>query len=372
MYRLLTSLEEAIALGRIPGEVPFLRAERAVVHARLGELELARREVAILRGLSETQTSPALNAWLWLAEGLADYYENLSLRARDRVHRAMALAASLKSARVHALAAAWLAHMSFRVHDYTATVQHLGTALRMAAAEHHAARSRACIVVAGVYHYAGREDLAQPWYLQARTHAATEGDGAALSSIMYNMAALRVMGVRLAERFGAADELKAKRARLGTESSLFLYQSVRTKALSNHPPIQRALILTAHGEFAEALGLYEHHLTEALAEGLTGSECLFQADRAWCLLELGRSDEALSAARLADSAFLYATEPEEEAIAHALLSMVFERLGLPDVALVHADAAQRMHGVYQAHCRTLLQAMDAAQLETLRLGPIAA
>lgn len=371
MHRLLSSLDEAIARGRIPREVPFLRAERAVVYARLGELELARREVTALRVLSEAQTSPALNAWLWLAEGLADYYENLNLRARDRVHRAMALAASLKAARVHALAAAWLAHMNFRVHDYAATVQHLSTALQMAEADHHAARSRACIVVAGAYHYAGREDLAQPWYTQARFHAASEGDGAALSSVMYNMAALRVMEVRLTERFGEADELKAKRAMLGTESSRFLDESVRTKALSNHPPIQRALILTAHGEFATALDLYEHHLADALAEGLTGSECLFQADRAWCLLELGRGEAALSAARLAESAFHYATEPEEQAIAHALLSMVFGHLGLRAVARGHVDAAQQMHAVYQSHCRTLLQAIDAAQLETLRLVPVA-
>jgi tetratricopeptide (TPR) repeat protein len=369
MHRLLSSLEEAIAQGRIPREVPFLRAERAVLYARLGELNLARSEVTILRGLSETQTSPVLNAWLWLAEGLADYYENLSLRARDRVHRAMALAGSLKAGRVHALAAAWLAHMNFRVHDYTATVQHLTTALRMAAANHHAARSRACIVAAGAYHYAGREDLAQPWYMQARTHASTEGDGAALSSVMYNMAALRVMEVRLAERFGGADEIKAKRAKLGTESSRFLDQSVRTKALGSHSPMQRALILTAHGEYAEALELYEHYLAEALAEGLTGSECLFQADKAWCLLELGQGDAALVAARLAESAFHYATEPEEQAIAHSLLSMVFGRLGLHEVSLGHAEAAQRMHGVYVSRCNTLLQAMDAAQLESLRLGP---
>ncbi|MEY8875921.1 MAG: hypothetical protein AB9M60_05395, partial [Leptothrix sp. (in: b-proteobacteria)] len=160
MSRLLTALDEAIASARIPREVPFLRAERAVMRAKLGEPAFARAEIEALRAMPAAATGPVLSAWLWLAEGLVDYHETPGLRARDRVHRALALAASLKAHRLHALAAAWLAHMDFRAHDHVATAQHLATALRMAAPDHHAARSRACVVAAGAYHYAGREDLA--------------------------------------------------------------------------------------------------------------------------------------------------------------------------------------------------------------------
>lgn len=369
MHRLLSTLDDAIRRARIPREVPFLRAERALLYARLGECDSARREVVALRALPAVQSSPVLNAWLWLAEGLADYYENLGHRARDRVHRALALAVSLRSLPAQALASAWLAHMEFRAHDHAATAAHVATALRLAASDHHAARVRACLVTAGAYHYAGREDLAQPWYQQARTHATQEGDGTALSSIMYNMAALRVMEVRLTERFGTADALKAKRAKLGTESSQLLDESVRTRALSHYQPMQRALILVAHHDYGAALALYDEHLASALVEGLTCSECLFEADRARCLLELGRGDEALVAARQADTAFMSATEPEEQAIAHDELADVFARLGLPDVAQRHREAAQQQLATYRAQCQGLLQAFDAQQLDTVRQAP---
>ncbi|MGY0197359.1 hypothetical protein ACWA7J_20035 [Leptothrix sp. BB-4] len=369
MHRLLRNLDDAIERARIPRELPFLRAERAVVHARLGEVERARREIAQLRQLGDTHTQTVLGAWLWLAEGLADYYENVSLRARERVGRAVVQAAQMRAPRAHSLAAAWLAHLDFRVHDYPATIEHVGIALKVAPATHHSARSRACTVVAGAYHYAGREDLAQPWYLQARAHATAEGDGAALSSLMYNMAALRVMEVRLNERFGTADGLKVKRARLGTDSSRQLDLNVRTKALSHHTPMQQALVLSALGEHAAALALYDAHLEGALREGLGFSECLFEADRATCLLALGQGDEALRAARRAESAFMGATEPEEEAIAHALLAPVMERLGLPDVAARHLAAAEAPLQLYRSRSAALLDMLADADLERWRLGP---
>lgn len=369
MHRLLRNLNDAIERARIPRELPFLRAERAVVYARLGELDLARREVHQLRQLGDTHTQTVLGAWLWLAEGLADYFENVSLRARERVGRAVVQSAQMRAPRAHSLAAAWLAHLDFRVHDYAATIAHLHIALTVAPATHHSARSRACTVVAGAYHYAGREDLAQPWYLQARAHATAEGDGAALSSLMYNMAALRVMEVRLNERFGTTDGLKVKRARLGTESSRQLDLNVRTKALSHHTPMQQALVLSALGEHAAALALYDAHLDAALREGLGFSECLFQADRATCLLALGRGDEALAACRLAESAFQSATEPEEQAVAHALLAPLLDRLGLPDIAARHLAAVDAPLQLYRSRCETLLDMLAQADLARYRLGP---
>ncbi|MEY8877450.1 MAG: hypothetical protein AB9M60_13135, partial [Leptothrix sp. (in: b-proteobacteria)] len=248
-----------------------------------------------------------------------------------------------------------------------ATAQHLATALRMAAPDHHAARSRACVVAAGAYHYAGREDLAQPWYAQARVHAKAEGDSATLSAIMYNLAVLQVIDVRLTERFGVADAVKARRARLGTESSGLLDRTVRNLALRNHVPIQRAVILTGQHEFAEALALYDRHTEAALSEGLSVSESLFRADRAWCLLELGQGDAARVAARQAASAFANSTEPEELAVAHAVLGMVFDRLGLAEESRHHREAAERLHASYVAECVALLQALDDAGIEALYL-----
>ncbi len=369
MQRLLERLDHGIAHGRIPREIPFLRAERAVMLVRLGEIDRARREIAALRALPDAQTNNALGAWLWLAEGLADFFEHLGSGARDRVLRAYALAGTARAPRIQALSAAWAAHLDFRAQDYAATVEHLRAALKLAQPDHCSARSRAALVLAGAYHFADREDLAQPWYVRARAEAATEGDGVTLSSITYNMAALRVMQARLAEMFGELDEPTTRRAMIGAESSTFLDRSVRTRALGATAWMQRAQILAASGRHADALAIYERHLPQALAEGLSFSECLFQADRASCLLQLGRGDEALQVARHAATALSWSTECEERAIAHALLARVFGPLGLAAQAASHANESQIELHRHRQRCEALLQMLQGAGFEAWLPAP---
>lgn len=357
--RCLQALDDEIARRRAPRSVLFLRAERAVVLARLGETGQARGEIASLRAEDGARDYPSLEPWLLLAEGLADFYADLAGSARERVRRALVLARSTRSTRALPLAAAWLAHLDFHTRDDVSAVEHLALALDSARPDHHSARSRLCLVLAGMLHYAGAEERAQPWYSQARIHAQAEGDGAALSSIMYNMALLRVVEVRLTTAFGArTDAAVLRRAMLGTESSIFLDRSVSTRALSNHPPMQRAQLLVLSGQLAEALALYEAHTASAVAEGLTSCECLFLADQAWCLAGLGRRDEALDRARAAESVFLSATEPEDRAIAHATLAQVYARLGLCALEARHTRQAGQHHQHYRQRTDTLLALID--------------
>ena len=363
--RLLQTLDDAIAQRRNAREVAFLRAERAVVLARLGEFDLVRPEVAHLRAGDQVRQHPSLEPWLWLAEGLADFYADLAGRAHGHVRRALALARTTRSARVLPLAAAWLAHLDFHARDDASAVEHLVLALDTAPADHHGARSRLCLVAAGMLHYAGAEAQAQPWYSQARIHAQAEGDGAALSSIMYNMALLRVVDVRLSAAFGMHhDEAALRRALIGTESSIYLDRSVSTRALSHHPPMQRAQLMVVSGQPAEALALYESHMAQAVAEGLTSSECVFLADQAWCLVELGRGEAALARARAAESAFLTATEPEDRALAHATLARVYARLGLGAVAAEQESRAECSLRIYQRRAEALRALMDRTAFRT--------
>ncbi|MDQ5897839.1 MAG: hypothetical protein QG612_1925 [Pseudomonadota bacterium] len=366
MNRLLRTLDDAVASARLPREVLLLRAERAVVLARLGETDRLREEVAALRAVPELLTMPLLNAWLWLAEGLSDFYADLSLRSHERVRRALALGKAARNARVQALAAAWLAHLDFYVRDDAVALEHVALALKLAADDHHSARCRASLVVAGMLHYARRDEEAQTWYAQARRHATAEGDGAALSSIMYNMAFLRVIDARMADLRdpGGCPEALLRRAVLGTESSVYLDRSVQTRALSHHPPVRRAQILLMAGEPAAALALYEEHTGKAIEEGLGVSECVFRADQAWCLAALNRGDEALRRARDAEAALHGATEPEDLVIAHGMLERVFRRLGLDEVAASHAERGDDHHRTYSGRTTALLAGLDRLGLRT--------
>jgi tetratricopeptide (TPR) repeat protein len=368
MNRLIERLDRAIEQALIPREMPFLRAERAVLWVRLGRIETARREAAALRAFPEAASNPALQAWILLVEGLADYFEDLNARSRDRVLKAVGLAQSTRAPRILALAAAWCAHLDFRQQDYAACVRHLQQALRTAGPDHVGARARAAVVIAGAYQFSGREDLARPWYAVARGHASREGDGVTLSSIVYNMAALQVIEVRLSDLFGESDSAAARRAIVAIESSASIDRSVQTTAMDAHALVQRAMVLVAHARHADALRLYEELMGQALVQGLSSSECLFQSDRAWCLLRLGRSDDALEAARAGESALLWGTEAEERAVAHGMLCRVYEPLGLAESARRHAGQAAVEWAAHRRRCEDLLAVFQAAGLEALEPG----
>lgn len=362
---LLDRLDRDIAHSRLPREIPHLRAERAVLLARLGDFDRARQDLAHLRGLPESSTSPVLGAWMWLGEGLLDYFESLNQRARDRVLRARALAVSAKSQRLVALTSAWCAHFDYTVGDFTSMVRNLADAFQSAASNNHSALTRACVIVAVAYHCGGSEELAQPWYARARNHATREGDGVSLSSIAYNLAALRISNARLLEHFGVLDKVIAKRALLGVESSAQLDLTVHARALAPMSWIQRAQILCVLEEYSDALTLLDQHYEDAIAQGLSRDEAQLQADRAWCLYRLGRGDEARDMVRAAAAAITWSTERDGKAIAHAQLARTCAALGLAEDARTHAREARVQHAEHMAYTERLRVALAEVQFDAL-------
>jgi tetratricopeptide (TPR) repeat protein len=283
------------------------------------------------------------------------------------VQRSLALARSAKSPRILALSAAWCAHFDHRAGDFVATTHNLAESLQAATPDNHSALARACVITAATLHGFVGEARAQPWYMRARTHASLEGDGVTLSSIMYNMAALRISEARLNDHFGTLDRVLARRALLGAESSTHLDMTVHTTALAPLSWIQRAQILCVLDDFAGALQLYEQHYDNAISQGLVREDAQMQADRAWCLYRLGRSDEARAMARSAAAALTWATEPDSKAIAHAQLGRTFESLGLGEEAVFHSAEARRMYAVHREVGATGSRLLADAQLDSLYL-----
>ena len=245
--RVLAHLDNAMAAERDPVRLACLRAERAGLWARHGHLEQARAELADLHARQERHASPALGAWLCLAEGLVDHFSDLDPIARDRMMRAHALSSAARLRPLIALSAAWLAHMDYVQHDLRAMGRHVAEALQEAAADHHAARARACIVVAQAYHYGGRMDLAQPWYQRTREHATALGDQATLSALMHNRAWLSGNQARMASIFepGApdADSEQVRHALLSAESTGYFDARLGTASLGSLVPVLRAQLL---------------------------------------------------------------------------------------------------------------------------------
>jgi tetratricopeptide (TPR) repeat protein len=360
--RAMSQLVMAIAAERDELRQACLRAERAGLQARCGHLDEARAELAQLE--ARRHATPALGAWICIAEGLIDHFSHLGPAARDRMMRAHALSSAARMRPLIALSAAWLAHMDYVQHDVVAMARHVAEALQEAAADHHAARARACIVVAQGYHFGGRLDLAQPWYARTRTHATAMGDQATLSALMHNRAWLSGHQARMASLFepGAVtgDTDRVRQALLSAESTGYFDQHADTASLGSLVPVLRAQLLTVQGRHEQALTLYDVHLTTAMQQGLERMKAVCLGDIAWCKLHLNRPAEALIDAQAAHASIDPSCDVDDRADAHGRLAQVYAALGHDDIARQHAADAAAALQVHTAQQARIVKLLDEA------------
>ena len=127
-------------------------------------------------------------------------------------------------------------------------------------------------------------------------------------------------------------------ALLGFESTVQYDQLIGAFSLDSLKPILHAQVLALDGDAAQALPLFDAHIA-GQPEGMARLQCAFLGDRAWCLAELGRLDEARIAAQAAIAGFTPESQADDRAATHSRLAQVFEKLGDADNLRKHQDAA---------------------------------
>jgi len=355
--RLLSALDARIAKCRDPVENACLRAEKAALLARQGYLDAARAELAIVHARYDGRPNAVVSAWVNLAEGLIAFYGSLSLKAKDKLIRAIALSSAVGNRDVWALGAAWLANMNYLEQDFGAMVRNLSLALMQAAAQAESALARACLVVAQGYHWANRYDLAHPWYNKAHRHATNEGDTAMLSTLMHNMAWLKAAQARRLSVSGVEDREQVRQILLGAESTGHFDKGIGTASLQSLIPMLRAHILAMLGLHSDALRLFDKHLQASLSQGLDRMHSGMLAEMAWCRVNVGDVDGANRDAREADDRVKECDQPDERAAAHGRLAQVCDALGDQGAAVQHraqADILWQLHTARQEQLIELL------------------
>jgi tetratricopeptide (TPR) repeat protein len=360
--RLLVRLDAQIARTREPVQLACLKAERAGFLGRHGRLEAARKQLNELQRLFAARPHVAVSGWIALAEGQLDHYENLGGgRAHDRFSRAHALSAAAGLRPLQALSAAWLAHSEDVRNHHERMAALCAEAWRLSEPEEHAARWRAALTVAGNYHFAGRFDLAQPWYTTARAHAMADGDDVAISALMYNQAALRIAEVRLASALKDPTEWAASGLLLGADATRRFDEVIGLQSLDWLVPLVRAQLLVMQDQCAEALLLIDHHWPRSVPDWRDRMAAGMLADRAWCLWRLGRRDEARADALQAREALAQDIgDVDDSAVAHARLAKLFDALDDAPKAQQHGEQAQRCCEEHRQRQQRLLGVLDEA------------
>ena len=360
--KLLARLDATIAKKRNPIEQACLRAERAGFLARHGQFDEARTDLAQLHAQFDPRPNPAVSAWLCIAEGWLLHFESLSSGARDKMKRAQALSAAAGLTQLQGLASAWLAHLDYSHNDVDAMVRNVSLALELASPDNHAARARACMVVALAYHFAERLDRAQPWYARSREHAVAEGDETMQSALNYNISAHRVHHAMQAAIFGGDVHEQARHALAGTDCAENFDDWVGTESLDALLPMQRACLASVQGHYAQALALYEKHLADAQKQGLARLSSNYLADMAWCRWHLDDHSGALRDAKSAQASLDPTMHMDDRAAAHGRLAELFKRLDDADASGYHGAMARDCWAAHRKHQASILQALDGARL----------
>jgi len=346
--RLLTRLDAEIASARNAVEADCKRAERACYLARTGRIAEAQEVVDQLHQQYGQRPQIEVSVWVHLAEGLTEYFRDMSPAARGKILRCHALSAAAGLKPMQALSAAWLANMDYSRQDITSTKRYIVEALNFSTIDHHAALGRASLVMAQALHFAGQMVPARVWYAHARSHATSDGDELTVSALMHNMAWLRSLDLRKGVLGGQRASDDARHALMNAESIAQFDSLIGSFSLGSLVPILTAQILSTSGRHEEALAHYDAHLDTSLAQGMHRLRADLLADRAWCRLKLGLLDESGRDAVEARDSLDPNGQCDDRALAHGRLAMVFAELGDVAQAELHSGEARAAWLEYEA------------------------
>ena len=346
--RLLTRLDAEIASARNAVEADCKRAERACYLARTGRIAEAQEVVNQLHQRYGQRPHIEVSVWVHLAEGLIEYFRDMSPTARGKILRCHALSAAVGLKPMQALSAAWLAHLDYLREDVLSAKQYIVQALHLSAIDHHAALGRASLVVAQALHYAGQMVPARVWYAHARSHATSDGDELTVSALMHNMAWLRALDLRKGVLGGQRESDDAHHALMNAESIAHFDSLIGSFGLGSLVPILNAQILTTSGRYEEALALYDANLDASLAQGMYRLRADLVADRAWCRLKLGLLDESRRDVVEARATLDPNGHCDDRALAHGRLAMLLAELGDVVDAQFHSTQARAAWSEYEA------------------------
>lgn len=334
---------------------------RAASHfARHGNIQEAIRSISMVRAEFKVSPDPEVAAWLMLAEGILHFFETKEIEAYDRTQRAYAIAKAINNSTIFQASAAWVAHLEFNSGNYDRMIVHLREALEDTSENNHQAHARASLVLANAFHFAGSFSQAKPWYERCRLHATAEGDDAMFGAMLHNIAAFRAADVRLSSAFGVVDSEEARRAWLEAQSSFTFDSAIRDEGLHPLRSLLRGQIMSAEGKHQEAVDILSTIDKNNLYSRLIP---LLDAEVAWCLSELARTEEAWSHATTAIDGIDTLVDEDDIAYTYARASQAATRCGHEPASALWRDKAKQAltrHHSVQSRLLPKLQEVDRA------------
>ena len=333
------------------------RVQLAGVSARLGRLDEARQLLAQLRR-ENASYEPKLSAWIMYTEGLITHFESLDVDAsRDWMRRAHAVSVAAGDSDLRAITSAWLADLDFRLANFESAVAHLAQSFELSNGNSHEARGRACLVLADMACWAGMTEEAKAWFRSAREHAIEHGDIGMQSVVLYNSVSFRVTPLVVQDCFDGASSEVAAALKREVQSVSNLDSGLGIRTLSTMIPALLADLGTVLGDWQSAVGEFGGFITRIQADGQQRRAAKYLAQRAWCLAQLDRLDEARIGIADALRVVEQCLDLDDLAVVYARVGATHRVLGDASLSEHHSQLARRCLAEFsdsQRRMRTLL------------------
>lgn len=294
MSQLLVRLNLELANTSHPIKRAEICARIGSYLARTGKFSETRAIIGDLRRQFGDGHSGQATAWIMLTEGLLHLYENLSPQALDRIKGSQILGLAMKDAAIIAIASAWKAHLEFEVSNFGSMVKSIELAVAYASALDHGAQTRLGMVLCDSFLICGERKCAQVWFLRSHEHAVKDGDQASIEALQYNRAAFIISRLRVERCSVEIGDDQLAVARFEIASAKNLQALTRVGAFTNLVHLCDARLMILEEDFSRAIEALERIRNVAPFGSHNFSQSFVDLELAFCLLKLGRLDEALS------------------------------------------------------------------------------
>lgn len=290
--RFLTQLDDQIKVASDRFIRRGLLAERAAYRARLGDMKLARDDLGSARSENDIEPNVRVSILINIADGIINYYQDMSPIASDKYRRARALAVASGQGDLQARIDSLIALLEYGLHHFDRMFKHLEEAAAKVSGDDYQTLCRICMIAGQTLHLANNYDLAIAWYQKAKYFANEAHDDASLSALLHNMASIWAVNWRNSQLGNIQTKDNPEIARVGANSTSNFDQIIGANALAALTPLMKAQILSLECNYEEALKIYSLMLPNLSLKALGGWKSWLLSDMAWCNLHLGNIDDA--------------------------------------------------------------------------------
>jgi hypothetical protein len=188
---LLKNLEAQLKVCKSQKEWAILRAKQALYLARTHRIAEAAQVPDEIRKVYRGKEDSEVFFWVWLTEGVVDFYQTATTRMIGQFKRAQAIALTMGLSSHVEYVSAWLANSFLRDDKHEDMIRSL-TLSAMDRALFPEAVCRSSVVAAVAFQTVGDDKVAALWFGKARDTARTIGDRATIMASIENRALMRL------------------------------------------------------------------------------------------------------------------------------------------------------------------------------------